>query len=242
MVSLRDVTTSFIRFLRKYIIPITILPISGLIYLLFPSNAANSNPKESKDVLSLEAPASKEDIYHIFFVPGNPGLIDYYSTFLTLLHTQLNQSSGNFGAKTVAFEVFGRSLGGFEVASSTPRPKAFARVEPPYNVEKQIQFVHGVLNEYVEILLSRKGPASTKKKPKIIFLGHSLGTYILTDILQRIEGLKSSGDFEQKFDVAGAILLFPPIPSLAKSPKGLKVFGVSHSASAQSFLSTNHKY
>ncbi|KAI9741830.1 MAG: hypothetical protein M1834_000216 [Cirrosporium novae-zelandiae] len=58
--------------------------------------------------------------YHIFFIPGNPGLISYYDTFLSLISAHLNSNEQQ--QKTTLshpFSVYGRSLGGFEVSDTS---------------------------------------------------------------------------------------------------------------------------
>lgn len=51
-------------------------------------------------------------LYLIYFITGNPGLIGYYTTFLTYLHVRLSAAL----AGRARIEVYARSLAGFEVA------------------------------------------------------------------------------------------------------------------------------
>jgi hypothetical protein len=53
--------------------------------------------------------------YHIFFLPGNPGLVEYYAGFLESLHQSLNSASSS----SPGFHVSGCSFAGFETALTT---------------------------------------------------------------------------------------------------------------------------
>lgn len=66
-----------------------------------PSQSTQSQPPQNLTLL--------------FFIPGNPGLLEYYIPFLTLLTKQNSKWTG----KGKSFGVAGVSLGGFEKATST---------------------------------------------------------------------------------------------------------------------------
>ncbi|KAL8966766.1 MAG: hypothetical protein Q9183_003219, partial [Haloplaca sp. 2 TL-2023] len=56
---------------------------------------------------SIENSSDKEQDYLIFHIPGNPGLIDFYDPFLSILQKSLSASSN------ANFHVYGHSLAGF---------------------------------------------------------------------------------------------------------------------------------
>jgi hypothetical protein len=51
--------------------------------------------------------------YIIYFLTGNPGLIEYYRTFLTHLYGLLTHNTAS--NLSTEFHVYGRSLSGFEM-------------------------------------------------------------------------------------------------------------------------------
>lgn len=148
--------------------------------------------------------------YIIFFLPGNPGLIEYYRTFLTHLYGLLHSTSSSF--PRIDFQVYGRSLAGYEVdVSETAILKRKHGKAPPYTVNEQIRFSEGALKDAV-----RSAKANGAKDVRVILMGHSLGTYICLEIMRRLrqeaEGVR----------VAGGALLFATVIHLARSPSGLR--------------------
>lgn len=127
---------------------------------------------------------NKRESTALFFIPGNPGLIAYYHVFLSLVSERL---SG-------AFQVYGRSLGGF------------LDPETRLNLEEQIVFVQGLLNDFMT------------ERQKVILIGHSVGAYIAMELLRR-HRQQSSADF----DIIGGIMLFPTVVDIAKSASGQKL-------------------
>ncbi len=176
------------------------------------------------------APASPTPAYHIFFIPGNPGLISYYDDFLRTLHQDLNQDAA-CDRRPVAFNVAGTSLGGFEIDTSNAWPRGRMSKKPPYTLQEQIQFMHGRIRQYVtgvlvheerqEVnVLFRQMPKN--KTTKVILIGHSVGAYILLEIMRRHQEYRSVRLREENFKIVGGILLFPTITDIAKSPHGLR--------------------
>ncbi|KAL8703132.1 MAG: hypothetical protein Q9201_003691 [Fulgogasparrea decipioides] len=146
----------------------------------------------------------KAQDYLIFLIPGNPGLIDYYDPFLSTLHTLLLSSSDS------NFHVCGHSLAGFV----THRKSTLASSELA-GLQRQIEYVDDRLYEQVEETYDATG-----KTPKVILMGHSVGAYILLEVIQRhrkrIENARA-----EDFDLIGGILLFPTITHIARSPSGI---------------------
>ena len=149
--------------------------------------------------------------YLIFLIGGNPGLISYYEPFLETLHALLCSSSA---AETARFYVYGSSLAGFEnshLANGEESPG-------PLGLPDQIQNTEDLI--YNEITLYRKANSFEKPPPKVILIGHSVGAYILLEMIRRHR--KRIEDFDDEdFDLIGGILLFPTIVNIAKSPLGL---------------------
>ena len=143
--------------------------------------------------------------YLIFFLPGNPGLMSYYEPFLSQLKKFL-ESSAYANAR---FYICGHSYRGFEISPYSQGPTE------PFGLKKQIEYQEDVLLEHVK--LSQQ--ASMGSTPKVILIGHSVGAYIMLEMIQRHWAVVEDNDVDD-FDLIGGILLFPTIADIAKSPMG----------------------
>ncbi|KAF2715148.1 hypothetical protein K504DRAFT_457316 [Pleomassaria siparia CBS 279.74] len=143
--------------------------------------------------------------YIIYHITGNPGLVEYYRVFLTHLYGLLSDSSASSSPSRI-FHVYGRSLSGFEVDGHD-----HARVlnGPPYSLEQQI-------TESLSCLLDLVKDRGTKDV-RVILMGHSVGSYILLEIIRRVRE-KAAG-----IRIVGGICLFPTVTHIAKSASGRKV-------------------
>ena len=157
--------------------------------------------------------------YLIYFLPGNPGLIQYYQPFLLKLYTLLSTCSTTESAR---FHICGHSHSGFETAHHGKRFE-------PLGLGQQIKDQEQLLYNHIESHRNRYG-----QNPKVILMGHSVGCYMLLELIQQHrnkiqELINQHGDGgekdEEDFDLIGGILLFPTITHIAKSPLGM-VFGV----------------
>ena len=187
--------------------------------LLFTAVTTMESSEEREDRLAYEPPPGDAchgvQDYLIFLIGGNPGLISYYEPFLKILHTLLCASSTT---ETARFYVYGNSLAGFEnqfLANGQESPD-------PLGLKDQIQNTENLI--YNEIALYQKAnstvDADSKVDPKVILIGHSVGAYILLEMIrQHRQRIEESG--EEDFDLIGGILLFPTIVNIAKSPSGL---------------------
>lgn len=144
--------------------------------------------------------------YHlIYFITGNPGLIGYYDTFLSTLHDLL---SGTPSLPTDVFHVYGQSLAGFgDDDPSLPIPTS------PYSLEYQIQRSQKSLEE----LRIPSGPREGQIYDSVILMGHSVGSYMVLEIIQRLR--KKSSPLK----IRSGILLFPTVTHIAQSPSGVKI-------------------
>ena len=155
--------------------------------------------------------------YHIFFITGNPGLIAYYHTFLASLATLLDEHH----EVSQGFHVYGHSLGGFN--SSTDKKTNNA----PYGLQQQIEFVESTLEKYVRaqsgVHRSQQAIDTSSHSPlKVILVGHSVGGYILLEVLRRHRKKVSLGE-AMDMQIVGGVLLFPSVTHIAESPSGLKL-------------------
>ena len=144
--------------------------------------------------------------YLIYFVTGNPGLIEYYRLFLSHLYALLSITKS---PSVIEFQVYGRSLSGFEVGAASP--STGLKGPPPYTLEQQIVESERCLLELVKGL-KQQG----KQDVQVILMGHSVGSYILLEIVRRVKAHEGS-----RANIAGGICLFPTVVDIARSESGL---------------------
>ena len=160
--------------------------------------------------------------YLIYFVTGNPGLVEYYRTFLTHLYGLLSHNTAS--DRDVEFQVYGRSLSGFEMNNAEIKTMKW-RKQPPYGLQDQIRHSEDELADLVEEVKEQGA-----KDVRVILVGHSVGAYISLEIIRRLRAHGMAGeDFETR--VVGAIGLFPTVVDIARSESGMKasVSGFHHS-------------
>lgn len=138
--------------------------------------------------------------YRIHMIPGNPGLISFYQDFLHELGRELQGMPG------CSFTIEGRSLGGFEVESKRQLPNSIGLGDQILHVE---QSVFGERSEQTD-----------QTKEKVILMGHSVGSFILLELLRRRNEASRIRDLS--CDVVGGLCLFPTVVDIAKSPMGRK--------------------
>ncbi|KAF2128552.1 hypothetical protein P153DRAFT_367671 [Dothidotthia symphoricarpi CBS 119687] len=152
--------------------------------------------------------------YIIYFITGNPGLIEYYRNFLVHLYGLLTRDTAS--DRDVEFQVYGRSLSGFEMRSSDIKTLKW-RKNPPYGLQDQIRHAEEDVTDLVE-----EAKDQGARDVRVILMGHSVGAYISLEILRRLRAHGLAGeDFETR--IAGAIGLFPTVVDIARSESGIKV-------------------
>ncbi|KAH9884265.1 hypothetical protein F4778DRAFT_763613 [Xylariomycetidae sp. FL2044] len=171
---------------------------SNTSFLEFPPSPSSrgENLKETRNVL-------------IYFIPGNPGLIDYYAPFLSTLSDLLNASSG---PESPRFHIFGQNLSGFSDLDHEP----FTPDRKPFSLEHQIQ----------NTLVNLEGVCAESRRREghpydaVVLIGHSVGSYIALELFQR---LLRKPDLAPDVKLGSGILLFPTIDHIARSPSGRKL-------------------
>lgn len=167
----------------------------------------------------------------IYFITGNPGLIGYYHSFLSLLSSKLGACVPN-----TRFQIYGHSLSGFEI--DHPEKDAEPRVETDddsgcyYDVEAQISFLQKRLDGFLKTHHGGGSGGSdgtnktgkTAQRQKVILMGHSVGAYLAMEILRRHrERQKAAPATAVDFDIIGGVMLFPTVVDIAKSQSGRKL-------------------
>jgi len=175
----------------------------------------------------LNTGATSVSTYHIFFIPGNPGLISYYDEFLRTLHLETNKLLSGDGA--VPISIYGKSLGGFEVVKRS----LIGKNPNQLGLQQQIDYVEASLTSYAachqgscekgsEYHDNIESPNQILgSRPKIILVGHSVGAYIMLEVIRRLRVL--SKDRETNYSIIAGICLFPTVIDIAKSPSGLRL-------------------
>lgn len=156
---------------------------------------------------------------HIFFITGNPGLISYYTAFLSSLSKQLNQANG---PKSVS--IYGKSLLGFQTSKSTTALQEEELDTNPVDLRGQILGVEQSLFAYCLRISQSELTTSAgrnERRPQVILMGHSVGAYILMEIVRRHRGAQNRES--RPFDIIAGILLFPTITDIAQSANGQRM-------------------
>ena len=153
-------------------------------------------------------PPSKNGVKKIliFFITGNPALIEYYRPFLDYLCSQLHEIS----PRPYETHIHGQSLPGFEIAPDA-NPYRHLSSKQPNDLEAQIAFTLSALQTATQTLSSTSTPPA---EPSVILIGHSVGAYIALELLQR-QAARGA-----RVPIAAAIALFPTIVDIASSANG----------------------
>jgi pimeloyl-ACP methyl ester carboxylesterase len=167
--------------------------------------------QDSIDLTHVASTNSSRDSLLVFFITGNPGLIEYYRTFLTLCFDSLRTNYSDLHIK-----VAGTSLRGFGVQDHGHHLAARDNAEGPYDLEQQIEHIGRMLERAIQSH-ARQGFST-----KVILMGHSVGSYILLEVLRRRKQSPATQQLSHDAKVIGGICLFPTVTHIAKSPSGKK--------------------
>ncbi|XP_013413468.1 lipid droplet-associated hydrolase-like [Lingula anatina] len=119
-------------------------------------------------------------------IPGNPGIVGYYEEFMDKLYTLSNKRLPVWAVSHAGHVKIPKEL---EIQASA---------HDPFNLEGQIQHKMDFLRNHVP------------KDVNIILIGHSIGCYIILQLVNRLPDL----------NIHRAIMLFPTIERMALSPQG----------------------
>ncbi|KAL4916791.1 hypothetical protein BDW62DRAFT_218427 [Aspergillus aurantiobrunneus] len=188
----------------------------------------------------------------IYFITGNPGLISYYHAFLSLLGKKIVPGQDKFhiiGHSLAGFELEPDNA----AAQNETQKQKQKHVKDPqlehehehyYDVEEQICFVQGRLEAHMRALRADSAGTTTpttdttrssslatssekqrqSPRPKVILIGHSVGTYMAMEILRRHrERQETAASENNDFDIIGGVMLFPTVMDIASSPAGQKL-------------------
>jgi pimeloyl-ACP methyl ester carboxylesterase len=155
----------------------------------------------------------------VYFLTGNPGIIDYYEPFLRYLRARLDAIEAT-RAHSVAFHIHGRNLAGFD-DNDHEQPFSTRRNNPPHDVEHQLQACARHLAAANAIPEGR--PRAGQPFDDVVLVGHSLGTYLTLELFHRHMHDPSTFGHGKGLNLRSGVLLFATVAHLAKSPKGLQL-------------------
>ena len=173
------------------------LRLSSTIHLRHPDYSASSSRPDRA--------------YIIYHVSGNPGLIEYYRTFLTHLYGLLAPQ-----LPSTELQVFGRDLSGFEV-NGQPKALGNSTSNPPYGLQAQIQHAEQALTELVA-----RAKAEGARDVRVILMGHSVGAYIVLELVRRLRESAARNAPQSSVRIVGAVCLTPTVTHIAKSSSGVR--------------------
>lgn len=149
----------------------------------------------------------------IYFISGNPGLIEYYNPFLSTLHTLLESSSTTRPrTRPVSIHIHGSNLAGFD---DNDHEEPFSPTNPPHNLAYQIKYL---LSDLASVKVQAEGPRNGTDFDDVIVMGHSVGSFLTLEVFNR----HLHGQIES-VNLRAGILLFPTVTHIAKSPSGRRL-------------------
>ncbi|XP_074050963.1 lipid droplet-associated hydrolase [Macrotis lagotis] len=128
-------------------------------------------------------------------VPGNPGLPAFYSDFAKALYLNLKKQ---YPVWVINHAGHVAAPSGFKMEEESLKDPSPSTVEDPFGLDGQVEHKLAFLRGCV--------PANVK----LVLIGHSVGTYILLEMLKRVPQLP----------VLRSLLLFPTIERIANTPNG----------------------
>lgn len=174
------------------------------------------------------APPSRHIL--VFFVAGNPGLIEYYRNYLADLATLLARRTRQDGvpAKDVRYHVHGASLAGFDLSpKSRRRLSSRPKHAPPFSLDEIKQDLIGRVQDKARSIADAY--RVDKRQISVILIGHSVGAWLLLETVAWYQDARSRSSKEDSLEhlplpdvrIVGGILLFPTVIELSRSPSGL---------------------
>lgn len=150
----------------------------------------------------------------IFFVPGNPGLVEYYRHFLDIVRKRLNDRVSTTGTQ---YYISGASLAGFDVNHGSRQTSATSQ-GLPLSLDAQVEDVF----ERLKLTAARiRNDHNIQGDLPVVVIGHSIGAYMVLETVAKWQQIKQQSPTGMEL-IAG-LCLFPTIYELALSPTGRKV-------------------
>lgn len=152
----------------------------------------------------------------VYFVCGNPGIIDAYGDFLECLAEMLRSS----GIRDTAYDIYGRDLPGFSDDDHEP----YGEGNPPLDLDGVIEAV------YADVAGQRRRDDPDAAYDVVTLAGHSVGAYIAVELFSR-HG-REGGSRAPRLSLGHGLLLFPTLTHLGRSSNGVSFAAVEGASSA----------
>ncbi|KAL7957951.1 hypothetical protein V8C34DRAFT_284362 [Trichoderma compactum] len=154
----------------------------------------------------------------IYFICGNPGLVNYYAVFLDCLRGMLDVEDEGSGG--TAYDIYGRDLLGFSDDEHEP----FSANNEPWDLDGQIDGMYRDVasRTVVPDEAGAEGQEGEAARPYdfVVLMGHSVGAYISVEIFHRHMQDPSQAPH---LNLRHGFLLFPTLTHIANSPQGRHV-------------------
>jgi hypothetical protein len=155
----------------------------------------------------------------VYFICGNPGLVNYYVTFLECLRGMLDAADEGSGG--TAYDIYGRNLLGFSDDDHEP----FSETNVPWDLDGQIEGIYQdvAARSVIPDDAGAEGEQGKGSRPYdfVVLMGHSVGAYISVEIMHR--HMKDSESRAPHLNLRHGFLLFPTLTHIASSPSGRRV-------------------
>jgi len=165
----------------------------------------------------------------IFFIPGNPGLVEYYRHFLEIIRKRLNDRVSHTGTQ---YFISGGSLAGFDVNAGSRKTPATSQ-SLPLSLDDEVEDVYARLKTTVARLRAEN---DIQGDLPVVVVGHSIGAYMVLETVARWKKLAKQGP--TNMEISAGLCLFPTIFELFLSPTGRQV-GVRTARHVMFMLCTN---
>lgn len=143
----------------------------------------------------------------LIFIPGNPGLIDYYTTYLELVQR-----------KYPTLEILNISHAGFQTTGDFVKRGETSPFEF-YDLEFQINHKVEIISEYLkEAKAGEEGEGDELEPIKVYILCHSVGSFVTQRVVKR---LLSKPDVSRLFKLRFVGLICPTILDIKVSSSGV---------------------
>jgi pimeloyl-ACP methyl ester carboxylesterase len=144
----------------------------------------------------------------IYFIPGNPGYVEYYRDFLLSLRSVVDSSATQYHDRSVpSLHIYGRDLAGFQDDDHHP----FSSTNPPVDVQGQVDAARRTLDRLCAKGCDGDDDDDGRGFDFVILVGHSVGAYLALSLVHQ---------YASSLAIRHAILLFPTICHIALSPRG----------------------